>query len=147
MREELKKLKALIGSEVQQWATVSVDSLPAIGFSHPRLQEVVLTWAESLGVTVLRPAKVVSVGDFDHPTVSVVGGDGRLTEYQARLVVGADGVRSSVRALAGIAGRVSPYGHAAVVANFACEHAHLGRAFQWFLPDGGVLAWLPLRST
>jgi len=36
------------------------------------------------------------------------------------------------------------YGQTAVVANFACERAHHARAWQWFRPDGGVLAWLPL---
>ncbi len=36
------------------------------------------------------------------------------------------------------------YGQTAVVANFAVETAHRGRAFQWFMEDGGVLAWLPL---
>src|SRR5207244_11472389 len=30
------------------------------------------------------------------------------------------------------------------VANFDVERAHHGRAWQWFQPDGGVLAWLPL---
>ena len=63
----------------------------------------------------------------------------------SRLIVGADGVRSWTRA----AGRHAPaireaYAQTAVVANFASERAHRGRAFQWFLPDGGVLAWLPL---
>jgi 2-octaprenyl-6-methoxyphenol hydroxylase len=37
-----------------------------------------------------------------------------------------------------------PYAQTAVVANFGSERAHRGRAFQWFLPGGGVLAWLPL---
>ena len=37
-----------------------------------------------------------------------------------------------------------PYGQTAVVANFACERAHHGRAHQWFREDGGILAWLPL---
>ena len=37
-----------------------------------------------------------------------------------------------------------PYGQTAVVANFACERAHHGRAHQWFRDDGGILAWLPL---
>ena len=62
----------------------------------------------------------------------------------ARLVVGADGVRSWVRRAAGIVAEPRPYGQTAVVANFACETAHRGCARQWFLPDGGVLAWLPL---
>jgi 2-octaprenyl-6-methoxyphenol hydroxylase len=37
-----------------------------------------------------------------------------------------------------------PYRQTAVVANFAIERAHRGRAFQWFLDARGVLAWLPL---
>jgi 2-polyprenyl-6-methoxyphenol hydroxylase-like FAD-dependent oxidoreductase len=80
----------------QRWETISIDALPAIAFSHPQLQEVVLTWAESQGATVLRPVKVVGVSDGNRPSVSVVR-DGRATEFQARLAVGADGKRSSAR--------------------------------------------------
>jgi 2-octaprenyl-6-methoxyphenol hydroxylase len=68
--------------------------------------------------------------------------DGQVLE--ARLLVGADGVRSWVRAAAGLLAVPKPYGQTAVVANFACERAHQGCARQWFRPDGGVLAWLPL---
>ncbi|MGZ5415792.1 MAG: FAD-dependent oxidoreductase [Nocardioides sp.] len=77
-----------------RWETISVHALPAIGFSHPRLQEVALTWAETQGATVLRPAKVVGVSDGSRASVFVVR-DGRVTEFQARLAVGADGKRSS----------------------------------------------------
>ena len=66
------------------------------------------------------------------------------TTLTARLVVGADGLRSRVREDAGIAPITKSYGQTAVVANFNCEHPHLGRAFQWFQDDGGILAWLPL---
>lgn len=62
----------------------------------------------------------------------------------ARLVVGADGVRSWMRRAAGIVALPQPYGQTAVVANFACERAHHGVARQWFRSDGGVLAWLPM---
>jgi len=78
------------------WGSISIDGLPAIGFSHPRLQEVLLSWAESQGATVLRPAKVVGVGDGQGATVSVRSG-GTLSDYRARLVVGADGKTSGVR--------------------------------------------------
>lgn len=61
----------------------------------------------------------------------------------ARLVVGADGARSLVRAQAGIAFEESGYGQTAVVANFACERAHRNVAWQWF-QGGPVLALLPL---
>ncbi|HET8717230.1 MAG TPA: FAD-dependent monooxygenase, partial [Nocardioidaceae bacterium] len=49
--------------DAQRWADIAVDALPAVGFSHPHLQEVVLTWAEAQGATVLRPAKVAGVRD------------------------------------------------------------------------------------
>jgi ubiquinone biosynthesis UbiH/UbiF/VisC/COQ6 family hydroxylase len=62
----------------------------------------------------------------------------------ARLIVGADGVRSWTRAQGGMRRDPVPYDQTAVVANFASAEPHRGRAFQWFLPDGGVLAWLPL---
>ena len=67
--------------------------------------------------------------------------DGRRID--ARLVVGADGARSLVRAQAGIASRERAYGQSAVVANFACERPHGNVALQWF-QGGPVLALLPL---
>lgn len=67
--------------------------------------------------------------------------DGRRID--ARLVVGADGARSFVRAQAGIAANEQGYGQTAVVANFACERPHRNVAFQWF-QGGPVLALLPL---
>jgi 2-polyprenylphenol 6-hydroxylase len=53
-------------------------------------------------------------------------------------------VRSWVRSEAGIAREPQSYGQTAIVANFAAERAHRGRAFQWFVEGAGVLAWLPL---
>jgi 2-polyprenyl-6-methoxyphenol hydroxylase-like FAD-dependent oxidoreductase len=63
----------------QRWEEIALDGLPALGFSHPQLQEVVLTWAEAQGATVMRPAKVVEVSDGHRPCVSVVR-DGHETE-------------------------------------------------------------------
>ncbi|MGH8800166.1 MAG: UbiH/UbiF family hydroxylase [Casimicrobiaceae bacterium] len=68
--------------------------------------------------------------------------DGRT--LSARLIVGADGVGSWTREQAGMRAAPRAYGQAGVVANFDTEESHRGRAFQWFLPDGSVLAWLPL---
>jgi menaquinone-9 beta-reductase len=79
-----------------RWEEISIDAMPAIGFSHPQLQETLLTWAESQGATVLRPAKIVGVRDGNRPSVTVVR-DGRTTEFQARLTVGADGKKSGAR--------------------------------------------------
>ena len=67
--------------------------------------------------------------------------DGR--RISAKLVVGADGADSFVRAQAGIAASDRDYGQSAVVANFRCEKPHANAAWQWF-QRGAVLALLPL---
>lgn len=61
----------------------------------------------------------------------------------ARLLVAADGRDSWVRRSAGLDAFDTHYNEKGVVANFACEKPHRGRALQWFRDDG-VLAWLPL---
>ena len=65
------------------------------------------------------------------------------TGITARLVIGADGAASRVRACAGFGVSPGDYGQLGVVANFSCEKPHRGTAFQWFMRDG-VLALLPL---
>ena len=65
------------------------------------------------------------------------------TQLEARLVVGADGVRSTTRTLAGIALDGASYDQAAIVCEIHTEHAHAGTAFQRFLATG-PLAFLPL---
>ena len=63
----------------------------------------------------------------------------------ARLIVGADGRDSWVRAASSLPSDHQPYGEMGVVANFECERPHRGIARQWF-SDNGVLAWLPLSG-
>lgn len=77
--------------------------------------------------------------DAERATLSLSDG----TALRAKLVVGADGARSVVRAQAGIAVREQAYGQTAVVANFSCERPHRNVAWQWF-QGGPVLALLPL---
>ena len=74
-------------------------------------------------------------------TVRVRLGDGARLE--ARLLIGADGAQSAVRAAAGLSASVTDYRQTAVVTNLACERAHLNTAWQWFT-DEGVIALLPL---
>jgi 2-octaprenyl-6-methoxyphenol hydroxylase len=69
--------------------------------------------------------------------------DGSVLETE--LVVGADGAASRIREWAGLASTLIPYGQSGVVANFECERAHHGTAFQWFF-GGDILAWLPLTG-
>jgi 2-octaprenyl-6-methoxyphenol hydroxylase len=69
--------------------------------------------------------------------------DGR--EVSARLLVAADGARSSIRECAGIASHGWDYGQSSIVATIAHERAHHGRAEEHFLP-AGPFAILPLTG-
>ena len=93
-------------------------------------------------VEAFHPGVCASVlWERDHARVTLRDGTG----LRARLVVGADGGDSWVRAQAGIAVRVHEYDQIGVVANYECERPHDGTAFQWFRADG-VLALLPLAG-
>jgi len=132
------------------------DDGGAIEFSAYELGERALAWivehrelASALlaavrtadGVEMIAPAEPASVAwRTDAAVLSLA--DGRA--LSARLLVGADGVRSWLRREAGVEREPRPYHQTAVVANFTVERAHRGRAFQWFLEGRGVLAWLPL---
>src|SRR5690606_7778593 len=61
---------------------------------------------------------------------------------QARIAVAADGARSTLRELAGIATTSRDYGQRGVVGYVAGERPHEDTAWQRFLP-GGPLAFLP----
>jgi len=138
---------------------VSGDAGATLEFSAYEMGERALAWiveerelraallplAFETGVEVIGGAAFCSLDwTTDAGTLTLSEADGPARALSAKLIVGADGVRSWIRQAAGIAGEPRPYGQTAVVANFACERAHHGIARQWFLTDGGVLAWLPL---
>lgn len=64
-------------------------------------------------------------------------------KLETRLIVGADGAKSWLRAQAGFEEKPAPYHQTAIVANFECEKPHLDTAWQWFREDG-ILALLPM---
>lgn len=78
---------------------------------------------------------------LDENGVQVELDDGR--SIAARLVIGADGMHSWVREMAGIEHSMRSYEQQGVVANFQTELQHDSIARQWFMADG-VLALLPL---
>ena len=92
------------------------------------------------GPRLFAPADCEEI-EFGPDAAAIALSGGRA--LRARLVVGADGARSFVRAEAGIGVDEAPYGHTAVVANFACAKPHRNIAYQWFR-NGPVLALLPL---
>lgn len=134
---------------------VEGDRGAVLGFDAYDLGEPALAWiveeralknalvprVEAAGVRIVAPAAFAALAwTAEAGTLELA--DGR--SVRARLVVAADGVRSWVRRAAGLVAEPRPYGQTAVVANFECERPHGGCARQWFLPDGGILAWLPM---
>lgn len=82
--------------ETQTWGAETLDGGPAMGFSHPGLQEAAFTWAARQGAITIRPAKATGFSHHGRPAVMVIQA-GREVEYTARLVIGADGKMSAVR--------------------------------------------------
>lgn len=102
-------------------------------------------WAAlpAAGVRVHCPARVAALED-DGDDAVVVGLEdgGRL---RARLAIAADGARSTLRELAGIAVDRHAYGQRGVVGYVATSRPHEDTAWQRFLP-GGPLALLPFAD-
>jgi len=79
-------------------------------------------------------------GDLQTARLQLDNGD----MIESKLIVGADGAQSWVRAQCDIGIDYRSYAQRAVVANFACEHPHRGAAYQWFTSTDGIIALLPL---
>jgi len=93
-------------------------------------------------IELLCPAHITRLQQHsDHITVRLDNGH----ELSARLLVGADGGRSSVRQLAGIETRGWSYQQEAVVTVVETEKSHRQTAWQHFIATG-PLAFLPLAD-
>jgi 2-octaprenylphenol hydroxylase len=97
------------------------------------------SFAEAGGHIEPAPFIGLTIGEAD---VQVRTPRGTLT---ARLVVGADGAQSALRAAAGLSVETRAYRQTAIVANVATERPHDATAWQRFMRDG-TLAFLPLAD-
>jgi 2-octaprenyl-6-methoxyphenol hydroxylase len=93
------------------------------------------------GVTLRTAAIGKSAHDGDRVVAELDDG----SAVSARLLVAADGARSTLRTDAGIATHGWNYGQSAIVINVAHERDHHGRAEEHFLP-AGPFAILPLTG-
>jgi 2-octaprenyl-6-methoxyphenol hydroxylase len=94
-------------------------------------------------VQVLAPARFEATGLSRSAAHLTVIRDGEPHEVTTRLIVAADGARSTIRQRLGIAAVECDYGHSAVVTNVTAQHPHGGVAYERFIPTG-PLALLPL---
>ena len=125
--------------------TFGGDVEPGEPFAHMvenrHLVDALVKKAKELGVE-LRTGAVAGFEHADH-AVDVKLADGET--MPARLLVGADGARSKIRELAGIATHGWNYDQSAIVTTVAHEREHQGRAEEHFLP-AGPFAILPLTG-
>jgi len=81
-----------------------VETTPAragmLDFHHPEMQQCLLDLATESGAHLLRPAETVDVTPGDQPSVTIRSGQS-TRQLTSRLVVGADGRNSRVRAACG----------------------------------------------
>jgi 2-octaprenylphenol hydroxylase len=104
------------------------------------IQHALLTAAEAAGARVVNAElSAVHVREND---VTIETKQGPLT---TRLIVGADGAQSAVRAAVGLTVETSGYEQTAIVANVATSRPHERTAWQRFLRTG-TLAFLPLAD-
>lgn len=89
------------------------------------------------------PAQLSSLEQQDEYVQITLDGSAGSETLRARLLVAADGVRSSVRAKLGIQAQVRDYQQSAVVATVATTLAHQNKAYERFT-ETGPLALLPL---
>ena len=112
-----------------------------------QLQDALWRGLETQDGLSLFPASGIRGIEIGEARASLALADG--SKLDAKLLVGADGARSTVRSHAGIASEERSYGQTAVVANFACGRPHRNVAYQWFQggrSGGAVLALLPLSG-
>jgi len=91
---------------------------------------------------IQRVSDVVADFSVTADAVSVSTQSGQ--RFEAKLLLAADGAKSPTREKLQIETTSHAYDHTAVVANFQCDKHHQGTACQWFLPNGEILALLPL---
>ena len=125
--------------------TFAGDVEPGEPFAHMIENRILIPALEAKAreAGVALRASAVTTVSYDGERAAVALADG--STLKARLLVAADGARSSIREQAGIAVRGWEYGQSAIVTTVGHERDHEGRAVEHFLP-GGPFAILPLTG-
>ena len=89
-----------MGGPPREFTTTTPQQQPAMGYSHPEMQEVLLTAAEQAGAEVRRGVTVQGV-EPGAPAFVIAASGKNSGRISARLVVGADGRSSQTRKWAG----------------------------------------------
>lgn len=161
MARDAAPIKRLHVSQKGHFGRVKVDAedydLPALGYVIPNLAMIgaLRGRLETLeSVDVIAPARFEALdydtGDEARVTITLSrddNGTANSEQITARLLIGADGARSSVREALGIGARVDDYHQRALITVLRAERPHDGCAFERFTPDGPVAILPRTRET
>ncbi len=121
------------------------EGVPRLGatIESRRLGRLLLTAAHQAdAITLLSPRKITAAKRLEAGYAVTLDDD---SQYQCRLLVAADGARSTTRDLLGISVHHHDTGEAALVLNATTNQPHNGIAYERFL-DTGPLAFLPMSD-
>lgn len=124
------------------------EGVPALGYVVPNraLGAALASRLDELdNVELICPARVERVVTSSDLATLRISAGAESFDLHARLLVAADGAKSTVRQALGIGEAHHDYHQAAIVANVNTEHPHDGRAFERFTAEGPV-AFLPLTE-
>lgn len=139
-------------SDQGRYGSVEMDcekeQLEALGYvcDNRWLGSVLLEKMRTLDIQLACPATVQDIA-FSQNAATVCLKEGEsLRNVRAKLVVAADGARSSICQKLAVGFDEKDYGQSALIANVQSQKPHAGRAFERFTADG-PLAFLPTGGT
>lgn len=101
--------------------------------------------SEAKNITVIKPATLESLSQDETGVELSIRTSKSLENYKAKLVIGADGSYSTVRALLQIPTEIVDYEQSALVTTTTLSRDHHHIAYERFL-DEGAIAMLPLQD-
>src|SRR5699024_1681031 len=149
MADQAAAIERLHVSQRKHFGVVRVAAseydLPALGYVLPNtvmIDALRARLAQLDHVEVIATARIQALRHENNCVILSLEGDEAPRQLSTRLLVGADGAGSSVRAALGIDARVDDYEQSAVVTTLTTEYPHAATAYERFTPDGPV-ALLP----
>jgi 2-octaprenyl-6-methoxyphenol hydroxylase len=115
--------------------------LEALGYNVPlRAIGAVLSarMAQLPNLSLLQPARLCAIEPGAEAVTLGIEAGGQTQTISARLVAAADGARSAVRELLGVAAERRDYGQHAIVSAVRLSRPHLGVAYERFTADGPI---------
>ncbi|GAC1628307.1 MAG: 2-octaprenyl-6-methoxyphenyl hydroxylase [Nevskia sp.] len=147
---EAEPITATHISERGRFGTTRFDAreagLEALGYNLPlRAIGAALTQALAAApnLALIQPARVIGISaNAQAVSITIEHEAGATATLDAKLVVAADGARSALRELLGIAAQTRDYAQHALVSAVRLARPHRGVAYERFTPDG-PLALIP----